>query len=330
MKCLLALLLGVVTVAAANPILASFFSEIQVAPDSLERIEVNPRVFGLPYDLSGCTLVTNAGRAVIASGTIIYSDTQYLVLDRHNLTGPFHLGDSSDAIWLRGAHGGDVWDLLYPSYYGGATSCVTPPAGMSSALVWTSDSTLAWYTDPTPTLGAPNDDSAGGIYGRVFDQDSHPLNRAYVSLAGRFGGTSLPTEWDGSYSFHPTGLGTFLVSARWAGFTGAYPESVHVEPNETRAGIDIYITTSAVPERPRASPARINWRKGGLNVTVSQPARADLRLFDALGRRRWVCHTRLERGANHLWSMPAMPGGIYIIQGTIGSEPVNCKLTVLR
>lgn len=265
MRRLLALLLGVVTVAAANPILASFFSEIQVAPDSLERIEINPRVFGVPYDLSGCTLVTNAGRAVVAPGTIIYSDTQYLVLDRHNLTGPFHLGDSSDHIWLRGARGGDVWDLLYPSYYGGdASSCWTPPAGMSSALVWTSDSTVAWYTDATPTFGAPNDDSAGGIYGRVFDQDSHPVSQAWAQISGPYGGAwSLPTGADGRYWFHPTGLGTFWVTATWQSVT--VPTRIRSTLNPMRPAP----TLTSICRQPGSPNVRVRRRRGSSGRKVS-------------------------------------------------------------
>jgi hypothetical protein len=312
-------------VAVANPIPASFFNEIQVAPDSLERLELFPRSFRPPpIDLSGCTLVTRAGRAVINPGVGIWTDSDYVVIDRHNTTGTFSFGDDSDFVRLRGAQGGDVWDVIYPG------DCFTPRGGASSALVWVDESTTVWYCDPTPTFGAPNDDTAGGISGTVFDADSHPVPNAYAYLSNPWGGHYQRTGDNGSYRFHPTGPGTFWISARWQTYTGAYPESVQVDVNQARNGVDVFLPVAPVGEPAPGTGFRIDWLAGRLRIVASRPTLVDLRMVNALGQ---ICaRVRRSVGAGTTDLEPAvmLPTGVYLVQGVIGKEKVNHKVTVFR
>lgn len=312
-------------VVVANPIPASFFNEIQVAPDSLERLELFPCQFRPPpIDLSGCTLVTRAGRAVIDSGVGIWSDSDYVVIDRHNTTGTFSFGDDSDFVRLRGAQGGDMWGLIYPG------QCFAPPAGMSSALVWVDDSTTVWYCDPTPTFGAPNDDTAGGISGRVFDADSHPVSRAFACISNARGENYQSTGDDGGYYFHPTGPGTFWVTAQWQTYTGAYPESIQVSLHEARSGVDVYLPVTSVAETAPSTGFRIDWQARKLRIITSRPTFVDLRVVNALGRTCARVRHSVGAGTTDLEPEVALPSGVYLIQGTVGKEKVNRKVTVFK
>jgi len=163
---------------SANPVLETLINEFQVAPDSLERVELHPIDWmSLPFDLSGCRLVTSAGTAIIDTGIVIESESSFVVLGRANVTGPFGLADDSGPIVL--LEDGNSWPLDSVFYAGSRTDWPwTPPPGTSSGLhTWMEyypepTRCFVWYIDSTPTFGSTNDDTASAIRGRILDPNS--------------------------------------------------------------------------------------------------------------------------------------------------------------
>ncbi|MBM3323410.1 lamin tail domain-containing protein, partial [candidate division WOR-3 bacterium] len=124
----LAALLFVPGLCPANPVAEYFLSEIQVAPDSLERIEVHmyTRERPFPVDLSGWQVVTSSCTATVNDGIVLEDSNSYVVLSRENLTGPFSLPDDSGEIELWSPGGGPMDWYEYGRYNW------APPAGMSA------------------------------------------------------------------------------------------------------------------------------------------------------------------------------------------------------
>ena len=143
-----------VAAAVANPIVPTLINEIQVAPDSLERIELNTRYWPGGYqDFSGWQIITNAGTATVNNGVVATGPDDYVVLDQSNVTGTFSLGDAGDMIILKCAPNESVV-VSYPSPLCNLAQCWCPPAGMSVArLVYTvtwpmPDIIYNWYLTP--------------------------------------------------------------------------------------------------------------------------------------------------------------------------------------
>ncbi len=69
----------------ANPVAEYFLSEIQVAPDSLERIEVHmyTRERPFPVDLSGWRVTTRTCTAYVDSGVMLLDASGRRVIDLH-------------------------------------------------------------------------------------------------------------------------------------------------------------------------------------------------------------------------------------------------------
>ncbi|MFB0510151.1 MAG: T9SS type A sorting domain-containing protein [bacterium] len=269
MKFAIITIVFLITTIPANPVIVTFFSEIQTSPDSLERLEIHPYnwSYGYPFDLSGFRLVTKAGTTYVNQGVVVENENSYVVLDQSNMNGIFSLGDDSDTILLSRPNGDSVWAISYPSRYRYSPyGCWAPESGMSCAIYqgWTPwpdpTSYYLWFIDSTPTFGLPNDDTLGGIYGRVFSIDSTPLGSVWVSIAGPHGGDYYLVYTPGiPFEFHPTGPGIFEVSATKDGYAqGFYPESVRVGANETRTGIDIYLEPLPLVKE-LISPLNNNW-----------------------------------------------------------------------
>jgi hypothetical protein len=319
----------------ANPIVPTLINEIQVAPDSLERIELNTRYWPGGYqDFSGWQVITSAGTAIIDSGIVATDTDDYVVLDRHNVSGTFSLGDSEDMIIIKGASHESV-AVSYPGPFCNLAQCWCPPPGMSVARIVHTvtfpepDIIYNWYFDATPSFGAANDDSLGGIFGAVLNQQAEPLCSAVVRIDGPGGGSAYWTDAQGHYAAHPTGQGTFWVTATKGGQTGEYPESVAVTQNESRDGIDIIVPYTGANESP-AVRLKLDWRGGWLRVSADRPVRADLSVVNAAGRSCGRLRTMLTAGESELHPLSALPAGVYLVQGTIGKEKVNRKVAVFR
>ena len=326
------LLLG--AAAEANPIVPTLINEIQVAPDSLERIELNTRYWPGGYqDFSGWQIITNAGTAVIDNGVVATGPDDYIVLDRNNVTGTFSLGDAEDVIILRGGPS-DV-EVSYPSAQFTHAQCWCPPAEISVARIvhWVTLPEPAiiyrWYFDATPSFGAQNDDTLGGIFGTVRNQNAQPLCSAEVRISGPGGGNVFWTNGAGMYYAHPTGRGTFWITATKGGQTGEYPESVAVAQNEVRNDIDIIVPYSGANEVPEVR-LKMDWRGGWLRVSAGGPTQTDLSVVNASGRVCGRLRTLLTAGENELHPLAVLPAGVYLVQGTIGKEKVNRKVTVFK
>ena len=145
------LIFSLFALAAANPIFESCFSEIQTAPDSLERVEVHDYsgYLPLPLDLYGWQLVTSAGVCTVQAHVLLEDSTSYAILDRTNLGPAFTLGDEHDSLVLRDAGGGYVTETGYPDAM--VNSCLAPPPSRSAVGTSTRRRHSAW---PTTTRSA--------------------------------------------------------------------------------------------------------------------------------------------------------------------------------
>jgi hypothetical protein len=320
---IVAALAVLVAFSSANPVFRSFVNEFQVAPDSCECIELHCNAWqpGFPLDLSGWEIQTEAGIAAVNSGTVLETESSFVVIGPHNTTGTFDLADSAGFIVLIDTYGDTVEIVRYPGDAGNGrfydTESWTPPSGMSASMhCWTwgwPDPILFldWYTDSSPTLGYENDDGEAQICGTVRDRNLNPVDEAEVRISGPDGYEtfmSWPT-FEGTFQFH-VGWGTFLVTAAKDGYLpGAYPESVTVHVDEEVRGIDVILYPLGVEESP----------------VTRRPAQAAGRtlLLDVLGRRV----AEMEQAAGITGVTP----GVYFLRSAEGSgRPAVRKVVVQR
>ena len=137
------------------------------------------------------------------------------------------------------------------------------------------------------------------------------------------------TDLQGRYSAHPTGAGQFWITASKGGQSGEYSESVAVAQNEARNDVDIIVPYSGANEPP-AVRLKLDWRGGWLRVSAAGPTRADLGVVNASGRVCGRLHTLLTVGETELHPLAVLPAGVYLVQGAIGKEKVNRKVTVFK
>jgi len=318
---------------SANPVVEYFFSEIQVAPDSLERIELhmysNERPF--PVDLSGWSLVTNAGTATIGCGTVLQDSNDFVIISRDNVSGPFALGDDSDNVRLE--EGAGVLDNYSYGRYGW-----TPPADMSVAIythlegVWPYEYLVGdWYIDSTPTFGTPNDDRYGGIAGRVLDRFGQPLENCWVRLENMHGNGGGYCDSTGRYVMSPLGPGTYEVSARSDStyLPAYYPESVSIGVNGWCDGINMTMYPAGVAEEPgRAMSKRFLLQRGRtLVLNADRPGTAVVTVYDNLGRARMSERVALVSGSNEL-TLPSLRSGVYFVGCRFGERTLKTKLVL--
>lgn len=319
-----AALLCLAGTAAANPIMVVMYSEVRVAPDSLEAIELYPyENVVCPLDLSGYRIVTGAGTVIVDSGVVL-EDSTCLVLDRSNTTGTFSLGDSCDSIVIQDPQGWPIGggQLRYPGYHYDGPG-FTPGRGLSAALFqryvpgiepyyW-----YQWYTDSTPTLGSRNDDTLGRISGRVLDDRGWPLVSAQVLLRNRQGYEYTYTDSGGRYSVWPLGPGVYEVSAWKPGhLNGLFPDSVRLGVNRQVDTVDIWLyrvgvaEASATQDASRRTPeATVVRRELWLGTRSKLPGNLVMSravLLDAAGRRALDLHS----GPNDVSSLSA---GVYFV-----------------
>ena len=326
------------TVAEANPIIATLVNEVEVAPDSQEWLEVNTRYWPDPYlDLSGWTITSRAGSATVNSGIVVPNESSSVVIDRTNTTGTFQFTDDYDEIHLISPDGVHDLMLAYPGDPAGYFWCWRPAPGQSCCrhAYWEGmpepDLIVSYYLDATPTPGQPNDDSLGGIFGRITNQLAQPVCSARVHVGGIQGGAVAFSDPAGYYSFAPTGPGTFWVAASRAGYTsGYYPDSVHVATNETRNDVNITLSSVSVLESGRRFSPLLEWQGNVLDVKLCEAADADLRTVNMLGQVCWSLHVRLRAGTNRLAPVQDQPSGVYLVQGRVGAESVNRRITFVR
>jgi hypothetical protein len=326
-------LVSLATALMANPAIEYFFSEIQVAPDSLERIELHMYSNERPYpvDLSGWQLTTYAGVATIDSGVVLQDSTDFVVISRENVSGTFALGDDWDDVRLE--EGPGIRDNYSYGTYGW-----TPPAGMSVAIythwegVWPDEYLVgSWYLDPTPTLGAANDDRLGGIAGRVLDRFGQPLKYCWVRLANEHGNGSATCDSTGRYVMSPLGPGTYEVSAHSDSthLPAYYPESVSIDLNGWRDSINITIYAAGVAEEQirAATPVSLGQRGRSLVLAAGRSGTALVRVFDNLGRVRMSKKFTLVSGSYEL-PLYLLSSGIYFASCRFGERTASMKLVL--
>jgi hypothetical protein len=320
-------------VAAANPVVEYFFSEIQVAPDSLERIELHMYSDARPYpvDLSGWSLTTNAGIATIDSGIALRDSNDFVIISRDNVSGPFALGDDSDNVRLEEGAG------LRDNYSYGRCGW-TPPADVSVAIythwegVWPDEYLVGdWYLDSTPTFGAPNDDRYGGIAGRVLDRFGHPLEHCGVWFESSRGTGYATCDSTGRYVMSPLGPGTFRVSAHSDStyLPTYYPESVSIGVNGWCDSINITMYPAGTAEEPRGMTRQglVHQRGRSLVLTSDRPGTALVSVYDNLGRVRMTEKVVLVSDSNEL-ALPSLSSGVYFANCRFGERTLKTKLVL--
>jgi hypothetical protein len=316
--------------AAANPVYEYIFSEVQVAPDSLERVELHDYsgYLQLPLDLYGWQLATSAGVCTVQTHVLLEDSTSYAVLDRTNLGPAFTLGDQRDSLVLLDGSGGYVSETGYPDAM--MNNCLAPPAGMSTSLyhVWVWQypepyEVVGWYVDATPTFGAANDDTIGGIRGRVVDDRGEPVYMAQVTATGPSGEFCGWADSSGHYELHPTGPGTYWLSAARTGYErGTHDDSVTVEVNQWATGIDVVIARTGVTEERAVTPGgpAIRLQEERLVIAGS----GSLTLFDQSGR------LVLSSSGFGNWDLDlaVLRPGVYFVRLVNGESTLNRKIVL--
>jgi hypothetical protein len=326
MRASLLCLFALCAAAAANPVMEFYFSEIQAAPDSLERLELHPINvhLPLPLDLYGWQLQTTAGLCTVQAHVTIADSTSYAVLDRTNLGPRFALGDESDSLVLFDETGDFVTDLGFPSIW---DQCLAPPPGSSVALyhtwIWRYPDPIevsCWYIDATPTFGSANDDTDGGIRGRVVDDRGLPVVGAWTTASGPTGSLSYGyTDTAGRFEFHPTGPGTYEIGASCAGhYSGFYPDSVTVGTNEWADSINIAIVRTGIAET-QATLVAHGVALRGRTLLLGAPGRVTV--FDLSGR-------PVVRSTARAISLAALPSGIYFVRLESVAGVLNRKVVL--
>ena len=329
----LAFLTALVAVAAANPTMQHFLSEIQAAPDSLERVELHMYLGLMPYpvDLSGCQIVTMAGAATIDSGVVLRDSNDFVVISRDNTDGTFSLGDSADTVCLVGLLG-DVAPYVY------GTDNWMPPSLMSAAIyahwegVWPYEYLAhSWYLDSTPTFGVRNDDVGGGIAGRVLDRFGQPLDNCWVRLQNAHGNGGVACDSVGRYVMSPLGPGTYQVSARSDSthLPAYYPDSVTIAVNERRDSINmIMYPVGLAGGRSTDEPVTFLHQRGRtLVLDADRPGVALVSVYDNLGRVRMTEKVALVAGKNEL-ALPILQSGVYFANSRLGERTLNTKFVL--
>jgi len=328
------------TVLSANPVAIKIFGEIQTAPDPYERIELH--MYEGPFyglDLYGVEVVTRAGTAVIDSSMRIYPDGDYVVIDSTNTSGVFSLGDDSDCVSLV-THGSTFFRFRYPAnpFRSDSSSLAPPPGTSASILQWkesgSDDWIYTWYIDATPTFGAPNDDTSGGITGYVYGDDSVPVDGATIRMTAVQGTVQMLSGevglWpQGYFAQTPTGPGKFILTAEYPGYLPyTYPETIQLGPNDGR-GVYFYLQRPGAVEEPAGSTAVLGLRQSGrtLVLNADRPGRAFLRVYDNLGRVRLRERVELVSGSNEL-ALPSLRSGVYFATAQKGTYRSTAKVVL--
>ncbi len=335
------LLVALAAILSANPVMPVVFSEIQTAPDSLERIELHLYAGNEVLDLSGAELVTNAGTAVIDSGLVIYPESNYVVIDSSNTTGVFSLGDDSDYVRLV-IWGDTSYHLWYPANpFRSFEKSWAPQPGTSASIYqwweWQNDEWVdyyTWYVDETPTFGAPNDDDLGGITGYVYGDSALPVNGATVRMTALQGTAQMLSRgvwhWPhGYFAQTPTGPGRFEVTVEYTGYLPyTYPETIKLAPNEGR-DINVYLQRpDAVAEGAGgATVFAVHQRGRTLVLDADRPGPALVSVYDNLGRVRVLEKVALVEGKNEL-ALPSLRSGVYFANCRFGERTLNTKFVL--
>lgn len=332
----LLVLLCLAVTAAANPIVVVMYSEVRVAPDSLEAIELYPyENVVCPMDLSGYRIVTHAGTAFIDSGVVL-EESSFVVIDRSNTTGTFSLGDSCDRVEILDQSGWPIGvaPLQYPDGLYDSPAFVPEP-GLSAALYqrWVNRWPdpffwYRWYIDSTPTFGSGNDDTLGRISGRVLDDRGLPVYGAWVTMRNRHGTDYTYTDSSGRYSIFPVGPGVYeLIAQKTGHLPGVFPDSVRLGTNQQVDTVDIWLYRVGVEEVRAWTPPGY---PSALAIEADRAGSADVRIYDVSGREAWRRAVDLKPGRNLVRLGAYLRTGNYFVRVRFDGQTYRGKLTMAR
>jgi hypothetical protein len=263
-----------------------------------------------------------------------------VVIDRSNTTGVFSLGDDSDYIRLSLRDNSDFY-LRYPDNpLRNRSGSWAPPPGTSASIfqwwewewgIWWDEYT--WYVDGTPTFGAPNDDTLGGITGYVYGDDS-TINGATVRIAAAHGVAEARTgriwPWpSGYFALSPTGPGEFVLTVEDTAYLPyTYPETIGLPPNGGRE-INIYLQRPGAVDERTGSAAVVDLHQRGrtLALNTDRPGTALVSVYDNLGRVRMSEKVALVAGKNDL-ALPSLQSGVYFANCRLGERTLKTKFVL--
>ncbi|MBM3332676.1 lamin tail domain-containing protein [candidate division WOR-3 bacterium] len=210
---LLACLLFSAAVAAANPYVLTFLSEVSV--DSVHKfVELHGEPDDQSMDLNGWQLVTTTSACTL---THYLQYNEFLVVDsealalREAVRGTLSLNPLGDSVTLLDSTGRVVDWVCYPTYPTGHGKAPLPPVPGSVAF-WNFDDfegqSMNWYVDSTPTPGWDNDDQSR-IAGTLTGSGGVTLDEASVYASGTNGHCHCGLYQQTGYTISGLGAGTY-------------------------------------------------------------------------------------------------------------------------
>ncbi|UCG43513.1 MAG: hypothetical protein JSU73_02545 [candidate division WOR-3 bacterium] len=241
--------------ASANPIVATYISEVSGAEGN-EFIELA----ALPWpghfrDLRGWTLETSTSCCTLLCSL---DCEQLIVIDRAVVAegilarGTFAVNPDTEHIILTDTQGHQE-EVSYPAQVGPSGSLA--PGQLTSACRVNFDNfraqSINWYLDSTPTPGEYNDDYAS-VFGRIRGSGGELFGYYVVTVSGPNG--CVYDDGADTLTYRAAGLnpGTYSVDVEaWienVRYEGSYPGSVEVPYAEWVTGIDVVIPMTGIRE----------------------------------------------------------------------------------
>lgn len=330
----------------ANPILVSYLSEIQAAPDSLQRIELYAiPSFGGGINLGGWTIHTHAGVATI-NPNVFLPVNGYVTIDATNTTGIFHINENNDVVSIYSNNGYLIQSVSWPSSQVNWNHAPAPPIGGSICLYRNPDyyfnlylDVINWYVDSTPTLNMANDDYSI-ISGRLLNSQGQGCVNYYVYADGRNGQACNVSDNQGYYNLLGLGEGKYWITV-WRyqnqNFVqvGNYPESIYVGYSQHLSNININLPISDIREDNTSIIANLiflpNPFRTNSKLLFSLPFEDNVRLsvYDIKGSLlKTLLNQRMTAGPYQI-QLDLKPG-VYFLNFNFGKHKFNRKITVFE
>jgi hypothetical protein len=291
---LLVCLLFAAALAAANPFVETYLSEICV--DSAHQfVEIHAQPDNAPVDLFGWHIVTST-----SSCNLRYQMQydEYMVVDSASLAsgwvgyGSLRLNPLGDSVLLVTDSGWVADVVYYPSSPSRHKYAPLPPSAGSIAF-WNYDDfegqSMNWYVDSVATPRGPNCNYSE-ISGSIRGADGHTFSGGAVTASGANGYCHYGLYQTRSYCIGGLGAGTYEVVAyvtdRGYPPRSVFPESVTVGYHQSATGIDFVIPLEGVAET-QSAPLLPLMRVSGRALLLSGDgtARVNVQLYNQVGSR---------------------------------------------
>ncbi len=324
-------------VAAANPFVETYLSEVSVDP-AHQFVELHCAPQLQSVDLSGWQIITSTSSCTLTCQLDYYLP---LLVDSAALAGgevgygTIRLNPLGDSIMLV-TDSGPVADVVhYPRCPTGYDSAPLPPSTGSIAF-WNYDDmegqSMNWYVDSTPTPGWENDDYSV-ISGTISGTGGDTLDEVYVTAQGQNGHCHRGLYHQTGYSIGGLGAGTYEVkaSAYHQGhlYQATYPESVFVGYSGAVSGINFVFPVSGVAETPSVPLlplVRVSGRV--LFLSGNGEALVNVRLYNQVGSRVGEFHLGPFEGKKRIALPATLAPGVYFAEAQRGMSRSLAKVVL--